>query len=400
MLFAQVVYFDKIFSPTIKTVQIHQNGKELSVPIIYLSKQNTLLLEFDDLREETLRYEYTLVHCSYDWKESPMDKDLYIEGFDVQPIENYKNSFNTIKRYVHYSQKIPSNGMKILKSGNYAIKVFTENNPDNVVFTKRFYCVDDIANIKVEVKQSAITELMDTHQEVNVKVSGKGSNFFSSPEQYMKVVVYQNERQDNPHILKMRGMIGNKIDYSFDESNQFFGGNEFRFFDFTSLRLKTQNVAGFDFLNNENQVYLIKEKNLSRLPYSSSKDLNGQYYIRNEYGDYAIQSDYAWVHFFFPSDINLEGAYYVVGEMTNGQMSESNRMQYVDNEYHLALYLKQGYYNYQILFKRPDSLVGSYIQTEGNHWETNNRYKVFVYYHNFADNYDSLIGFTSIEFNR
>lgn len=399
-LFAQVVYFDKIYSPLIKTVQLYQSGQPLSEPVVYLSRQNTLVLEFDDLREQTMRYEYTLVHCSSDWIETPMEQSLYIEGFEIQPIENYNNSFNTLQRYVHYTQVIPSQSMKILKSGNYALKVFTENNPENVVFTKRFYCVDDRAEVECEVKQSSITELMNTHQEVNVKVVPKDNSFFASADKYMKVLVYQNQRQDDVHQLRLRGNSMGKMDYSFDVSNQFFAGNEFRFFDFTSLRLRTQYIAGFDFINQENQVYLLKEQDKSRKPYSSQKDINGQYLIRNEYGENDIQSDYAWVHFFLPKEINLEGSYYVVGQMTNGQMTTSNQMKFEDNQYHLALYLKQGYYNYQILFKRPDSLVGSYTQVEGNHWQTNNRYKIIVYYHNFADNYDEIVAYADVEFNK
>ena len=246
---AQFVYENRVYSPLIKTVMLHKNGDVLSQPVISLQKNGTLLLEFDELREDTRRYEYTLIHCNSDWMQSKLDRDLYVEGFDVQPIENYENSFNTVQRYVHYSQTVPSGDMRLLKSGNYIIKVFTEGNPDNVVFTRRMYVAEDCAETELEIKPSSDASLMKTHQEVNVRVSGKNGMFFSNPEQFMKVIAVQNGNEYSSHQLKMRGMSGNKIDYSFDQSNQFFAGNDFRFFDMTSLRLKTQYIAKFDFQN-------------------------------------------------------------------------------------------------------------------------------------------------------
>jgi hypothetical protein len=194
-------------------------------------------------------------------------------------------------------------------------------------------------------------------------------------------------------------MLANKIDYSFDNSNLFDGGNEFRSFDFTSLRAKTQYIANFGFENNENQVYLRMEKNKSQLPYDNESDINGKYYIRNDRQEnYATESDYAWVHFFLNENLSLEGSYYVVGDLTNWRFDAQNRMTYDDkNKYQLALYLKQGYYNYQILFKNSNDKQASTANIEGNHSETNNKYTVYVYYKNFGDDYEGLVGVSSIE---
>jgi hypothetical protein len=398
-LYAQFIYENREYSPLIKTVILQKSGGNLSEPVIYLNRNQRLVLEFDELSEQTNRYEYTIVHCESDWSESKIEQNQYIEGFETQRIENYQNSFNTIQRYVHYSQVIPSSGMNITKSGNYIIKVFEEGNPDKVILTRRFFCVEDIANIEIEATQSKNAAFLRTKQEVNVKVSRKDGSFFSNPETFMKVYVQQNGREDNKQLLKLRGMLANKIDYSFDNSNLFDGGNEFRSFDFTSLRAKTQYIANFGFENNENQVYLRMEKNKSQLPYDNESGINGKYYIRNDRQEnYATESDYAWVHFFLNENLSLEGSYYVVGDLTNWRFDAQNRMTYDDkNKYQLALYLKQGYYNYQILFKNPNDKQASTANIEGNHSETNNKYTVYVYYKNFGDDYEGLVGVSSIE---
>ncbi len=398
---AQFVYENRVYSPLIKTVTLKKADRLNEEPVIYLNKGEHLLLEFDDLREETLRYEYTLVHCNSDWTQSGLQSDMYIEGFEVQPIEHYANSFNTLQRYVHYSQSIPSSDMHIIKSGNYIIKVFVEGNSDDVIFTRRMYVVEDKTNIELEVKPSSVASLLRTHQEVNVRVSGKNGEFFSSPDTYMKVKVMQNGNDNTAHTLKLRGMSGEKIDYSFDDANQFCAGNEFRFFDITSLRRRSQNVERFDFINNENQVYLREERLKNRLPYSYDKDLNGAFFIRNEYDDNAATtSDYAWVHFTYPAAQTLEGAYYVVGQMNDWRCNVQSQMWYDSGKYRLALYLKQGYYNYQIVLKHGNDTTVLTNTTEGDFSEPNNRYCVMVYYNNFYDDYDEIIGYYSLEYNR
>ena len=398
---AQFVYENRVYSPIVKTVTAHKTGDVLSESVIYLNKGDKLLLEFDELSEETHRYEYTLIHCNSDWTQSTLSYDQYLEGFEIQPIENYENSFNTIQRYVHYSQMIPSKDMHLIKSGNYIIKVFTEGNPDNVILTKRMYVVDDRSSVELEIKPSTVASLLRTHQEVNVRISDKNGAFFSNPEQFMNVKVMQNGNDYNIHQLKFRGMSGDKLDYSFEETNQFPATNEFRFFDFTSLRRRSQYVAAFDFLDNQNQVYLREERLRNHLPYSYDKDLNGQFYIRNEYDDNsATTSDYAWIHFIYPAPQTLEGTYYVVGAMNDFRANAQSQMQYENGKYHLAMYLKQGYYNYQIVFKYGGDKTYSTFQTEGNFSETNNKYSVFVYYRNFSDDYDEIVGYSTVEYNR
>lgn len=396
--YAQLVWENRAYSPLIKTVTLEQQGNQLSEPVIYLNSNKRLLLQFDELSEETQNYEYTITHCNADWTESGLDVMLYLEGFEVQPIENYKNSFNTIQRYVHYSQVIPSPNMKITKSGNYIIKVFPAGKEDNIIFTRRFYCVDDQTNIKTEIRQSSITSMLQTTQEVNVKVGSKNGRFFAEAEKYMKVIVQQNGREDNKRQLHLRGNSGTDIDFSFDKSNQFLGGNEFRNFDITSLRNRSNYVSRLDFIDNQNIAILREERIKKSFAYSTDKDINGKYYIRNEYQeDRNTYSDYVWVYFTLPLPYNLDGNYYVVGDLSDWRMNEQNKFEFQDGKYIATLYLKQGYYNYQILFLPNFLMEASTKEAEGDHYETNNIYKVFVYYRNFSDDYDELVGYSLLE---
>jgi hypothetical protein len=66
--------------------------------------------------------------------------------------------------------------------------------------------------------------------------------------------------------------------------------------------------------------------------------------------------------------------------------------------YEKSLLLKQGYYSYQyILRDQQDPQSGQdYMETEGDHWETENNYTAFVYYTPPGLLYPILIGFSTI----
>ncbi len=401
-LYAQFIYGDMIYSPLIKTVKLENTKADLSLPIVRLGEYETLTLKFDEIGEETNRYEYTIIHCNSDWTESDLEQYEYIEGFETAIIENFSNSFNTLCRYVHYEQAIPSSTMRPTKSGNYILKVFHEGEPDKVIFTKKFYCLDQKAVASIEIKPANDPSLRLNSQEVEVKVTSMGIISLNNPYQDVKVLLQQNGRLDNQRFLPLNENIGKALYYRLKPENIFLGGNEFRQFDFTSLRHRTAFIENIDYVGGENIVRLKPEQIKTHIPYVSYSDINGAYYVRNDIGETPeLGSDYAWVCFYLPAPLNLEGNYYAVGEMSQWRLGELNRFVYDShlNCYTLKMLLKQGYYNYQILFRPHNSLHSTTKEIEGDHFETKNTYTAFVYYRELGNNYESLIGFTTQEVN-
>ena len=65
---------------------------------------------------------------------------------------------------------------------------------------------------------------------------------------------------------------------------------------------------------------------------------------------------------------------------------------YVEKEYELTLFLKQGYYNYQYTYLKDNEKCGDETLIEGTHYETENEYVIYVYNMPMGSNYDQLIG--------
>jgi hypothetical protein len=61
-------------------------------------------------------------------------------------------------------------------------------------------------------------------------------------------------------------------------------------------------------------------------------------------------------------------------------------------EYECTMLLKQGWYNYEFVFRKDGENTGTASKFEGSHYETENDYIVLLYYRNPHDRYDRLIG--------
>ena len=168
----------------------------LSDPVIGLNGPSQLHLEFDDLVSEKKNYFFTVIQCNYDWSPSELNSFDYLTGFNEQEIRDYQSSFGTLQPYVHYSALFPNADFRITKSGNYILKVYEEDNPDQIILTRRFIVADSKVQITSNVNQADDVRDSRTNQQVNFTVDHRGmdiSNGFSE----IKVLVLQNFRWDN-----------------------------------------------------------------------------------------------------------------------------------------------------------------------------------------------------------
>lgn len=369
----------------------------MSVPLMSLKSGDALKLSFDDLDGDLKRYKFTIIHCEADWTTSEnLHPSDYIDGFREDNIEDFAYSFNTTVHYTHYSLVFPSRDMKPKISGNYMMVVFLDD-PSDVAFTWRFM-ISEITPLGItgNVHQASPMATHYTHQEVDFSIQLNGMRI-SEPVREIKVVVTQNDRWDNAiRDLKPRFVRAESFDYDYDNENCFPGGNEFRSFDIKSLLYQSERIRHIDYDTGGNEVYLLDDQCRTLKNYVTDKEINGRKLIKNEehIQNSDIEADYAWVHFSLPFTAPLSnGQVFILGSVTDWQLNDDSRMDYypAEKRYTKRLFLKQGYYNYLYIVKdgktnRPDlSLI------EGNHWETENEYTVWVYFHENGDLYDRLI---------
>jgi len=387
------VYFQK---SSIKTVQLYKLGWKMSFPIIQLNSNDQLVLSFDDLGEETKNYNYTIVHCDHNWNPSDLLETEYIKGFGQNPINDYQFSFNTKFIFTHYKLVFPNHDFQILKSGNYLVKVYEDNDRDNPVLTWPFMVYQPLVQIVPRIKYSTHSSRYKEMQEIDFSILHPRFAI-DNPIDEIKVKIMQNGRLDNQiKDLKPVFIRAGELVYDYNRENVFEGGNEFRWLDIRSTRFAPEYVKAINFHDPYYHIELFSSIPRFDKSYFYKEDFNGKYYVEvREYNDPDIEADYVYVHFSLPRKKPFnDGDVYVLGGLSNWKLNETNKMIYnAENmTYELTLLLKQGFYNYQYAFKKHGESKASLQTLEGSFSQTENDYRILVYYKRTGDYYDHLIG--------
>ena len=398
----KIVSYSNTSKGEIRTLRIkYANSDVLERPILYLtgeklSDKNQIEISFDELSHVPHYYSYTLLHLNSDNRYSDLLKSEYIDGDYTAEITDFDQSENTQQLYTHYRFMFPNDNMNVKVSGNYAIKIYEDNNEDEPIAFVCFSVVEPIVSIDATIRGNTDIELSGRYQQLDIDIITKDLNIRNAED--IRLIVMQNGRLDNAVYNPRPTYIeGNRLRYINQRALIFEGGNEYRYFDISSEYIMGHNVDRIYFDKTYLHAYLFADENLSQSPYIAEQDANGQYVInveRKSEDDY--EADYMWVHFLLPQDnIWFDGSLYINGDLTLHAMDYDSRMEYDDMHkcYYKSLYLKQGAYSYQYLFRPKNEYKGTTLRTEGSHWQTENEYSILVYYRPFGSRADRLVGY-------
>ncbi|MFK7782536.1 DUF5103 domain-containing protein [Psychroserpens sp.] len=390
-LFAQVEEInppDYIKSITFKS----RNTPQGELPILRLNE--AFYLEFDALVTTEPDFYYTIEHFNYDWTKSNLVKMEYMEGFDDFRIVDYRNSYNAYQLYSHYRLQIPNAQTRALtKTGNYMISIF--NDDRELVFTRKFMIYEQKVGVGVAVKRSRDVRFIAGKQSVDISINSSSLNL-NNPMQTVNTLIIQN---NNLHTaiknVKPQYTLGKELVYRYTNETAFWAGNEFRFYENKDVRAANIGVQFVDLKDIYHNYLFINSERASQ-PYTFNPDINGNFLITAiDVEDVDIEADYTMVHFGLAYPKFTDGSkIYVYGNFNNYALEEMNRMVYnSDENYYEAVFrLKQGFYNYKYVVVDPEGNLDEGL-ISGNFWQTENNYKVLVYYRDLGARYDKLIGF-------
>lgn len=399
---AQKVYEDRVFEENIQSVRLFPRSGEFAAqmnsPVIELNG-GVLNLTFDDLAYDPDMYSVKVIHCNFDWTPSDLKEPEYLNEYNEFNILDYNYAIDTRVPYIHYNFVTP----RVTKSGNYALIVYRGRDQNQVILTKRFMVFEKIANMAARVVPPSQTENRRQVQQINVNLNYKARELFD-PKNNLRVMIRQNQRWDNSRVLGNPTMIredSKMIEYQlFDGSNVFWGGNEFRFVDLRFVRAKGMNIAWVRMEDDIVYAEAVVDKPRPQGVYSEYLDMNGQFAIMNlERQNHERESEYMLVTFNLAAE-NLKQTPYIIGALTQWGNEPSSKMvlDKKTNTYQATLLLKQGWYDYQYAFKTDEGWDMSSF--EGNYFETENEYEVFVYYRDMASRYDELISYLNLNPNK
>ena len=359
-------------------------------PIIQLG--DPIRLEFDDLSASEQDYYYRIIHCDYDWTPSQLLKSQYLKGTDNQRIITYENSFTTLQPYSNYRLTLPNRQVGFKVSGNYILEIY--NADDELQFSRRFVIFTDLVQVGATIKRSRDFEFIGKKQSVQFTLKPSGIQLIN-PKKEVKVALLQNYHWPTARFnIPPQFTIGNELIYRYDQETAFYGGNEYLNFDSSDLRAPTAMISGIS-MEDLYHHYLFTNRYRYDLEYTYFPDINGDFLIRTLQGqDSSREAEYTWVHFSLPySEMLGLDEVYVFGKYNNYALEDINRMQFNEatGKLEAKLLLKQGFYNFKYAIRRADNTV-ELNSVSGSFDYAENTYTILVYYRDFGDIYDSVIG--------
>ena len=388
---------NEVKAPRIASVQVVAGDDWLSPPIATLNGGDAINISFDDLTHVYHRYAYRLEHCEADW--SPSDELFasdYCEGFaDGDIIDDVTESINTNTLYTHYRLQIPNGNCRPTMSGNYKLHIYDENEGDTVL-TVCFMLCEPLVAVSMEATTNTDIDTNKSHQQISLGVN-YGNLRITNFDKEIVTTVMQNGRRDN-------AVTGSRPQYVMPDGARwehnrdliFEGGNEYRKFEALDVTHTTMGLERMEWDGANFHAYVWTDE--PRPNYTYDEDADGAFYIRNSdniENDYI--SEYIYVHFRLKTP-RQNGKIYINGAWTDNRFLPKYRMEYnvLENQYEATLLLKQGYYSYQYLVDDGNG-VGRPLQSEGNFFQTENKYQTLVYYKGTGQRATRLVGYKQIQ---
>ena len=391
---------ERTIGENIKSVKISLQGLPLSLPLLEIGNSGKIELSWDDLDADLKPYNYKVIYCNADWTPNTLLTEMdYINGYSYDVVRDYRTSSRSLVNYIHYNVTLPNDNTKLLKSGNYMVKIYTDDENDDLVITRRFMVAEPKVRVVARMQTSAGAKLR-THHELNFMIDYKGYSIRNAQTE-VKTMVLQNGRWDNAITnLQPTFQRDNQLLYDFQGSIMFLASKEYRRLDLTSTRFQTEGVEQYVRNDKQFEGYPFVTYPMRDQPYQQWADANGKFVTISKDTDAPqFQADYVNMHFALtlPGEVN-GAAVYVFGGFNNYECTDENRMKYntMTHQYEAAIQLKQGFYNYQFATIKDGTTTPNLSLLEGDWYETENDYTVLVYHRPFGARYDMLVAAQTI----
>ena len=399
-----------VYDEHVRSLQVFEGDALFTEPgtaAMVLGDDRGIRVEFDILADDRQYLRYSVTHCNADWRPSGLAYMEYVDGFNEGQVEDYAYSEVTGVHYVHYTIRIPDGQMRPLISGNYLLRVWDEaDGPDRPLLQCRFVVTEQTADVTGAVSGRTDIDYNRGHQQLSLAVDTRRAGI-RSPFSDLIVSIEQNGRADNAvtHTRPLR-VQGTTAIYEHDPKLIFTAGNEYRRFETATLSYPGMGIGSMDFISPYYHATVMTDKSRAAESYHYDQTQNGGFTVReynHDIPESALAADYVVTHFTldYPETPGL--SFFIDSDAFQRRLGPESMMHFnrATGRYELTALLKQGQYSYQYLAVPLGAGAGTHARTdvlEGDHFETRNLYRVYVYRRVPGDRYDRLIGVATLRY--
>jgi hypothetical protein len=367
----------------IKSLRYYPYGEETALPVIVFGNDNLsgLIIEFDLDTKFVPDLDIVFRFCDRNWK--PMS-NVFLSNYGQSVAYNIDFSnlpANIMNAAYHYKGAFPDQKGYVTfpYSGKYMFYITDAMDSSIVYASGQFYVVFP----ETELNTNLTNELLEDKTYFPLEL-GRIFNIktqFNLPDKLFpgfvtSMEIVENRKIFNPYL----------VDRSFNTNTRQFYWDGNRAFTFMIRDIKPGNEYRQTDLRNTNKFPSGNVKaqfdgiEYPRFDKFGKRDLNGGEVLTNYNNEYA---DYLNVTFSFRPADNFYGDIFLTGSFNNWQVLPAYRMVNNRGLYNKTIELKRGIFDYQ--YVTADLLNGEiknqdWIQLEGNFWETENVYHIFIFY--------------------
>jgi hypothetical protein len=382
----------------VKSLRVFGSHDQRSFPIIEYSdkSKSTITIDFDVESETYPSFIILFKFCDADGKP-------YDNPFLQNPIYNSERNlmFDNLPSNVrgaqyHYTCKFPNSNVQFPFSGKWCFEIVDIQNNHMVFGTGKFFVVYPEAKLDVqfakETQEGSTSPLVSLDRTISIRTD------FTLPDSLFntnvrKVELVNNRKLDYPVVIDRMAVTADKF-FEWNASNKFSfivrnikPGNYYRETDTRDYNVYNSSKVDAKFGNIETSNFFTKTR----------KDMNGGTELMDYRNSYA---DYLNVAFKLRAPENIKVPIFLVGSFTGWKVLPEFEM-YDDNGLmNISVELKRGAYDYQYV---TGQVVNDNVENidwqilEGNFWETENEYYIFLYYQTVEKGgYDKIIGYKKI----
>lgn len=393
-----------IFSDRLKTLMVRVGDDLKASPVINLGEDEYVEISFDELSHDYRRMAYKVEHCEADWSLSDqLIESDFLDGFgDDLLIPSVEQSMNTTVLYTHYMFRLPNADVSLRMSGNYRVTIYDEDDEDEVPLAYAYFSVSEQQIMPaVDISTNTDRDWNSSHQQVSMSVNFSKVGNVNNPAKQFKACVVQNDRWNSAVWPVATSVLPSSLLWEHCADLIFSAGNEYRKVELLDVNVPTM---GVDYIRRINPYYhFFLYADSPRKNYVYDEDQDGAFVIRSTGSNVSAESDYVMVHFQLKMPERKDGKIVVDGRWRCKDLHpETYEMVYDEptQSYMASLLMKQGYYNYMYMFEPAGSRAGEFLTepVEGNFYQTENKYSVYIYYREFGARTDRLIGYTDVYF--
>ena len=383
----------------IKSLRIYSSEDEREFPIIDLSDPNHkgITIEFDALSQFIPNLNLEFKFCDSQW-------NPYDNAFLTNPMYNTEHSllFDYLPSTVrgarfHYSGKFPNNNITFPFSGKWKFYLVDTQNRDLIYGSGKFFVIKPEVKLNVmlnnEGSEGDLPDLTALRRTLAI------SSDFTLPDSLFPVNVMQVEiianRKFNYPIIIDRNSYTTDRYYEWNASNKFSftarnirPGNEYRQADIRDIGKYSTSTVNAKFGDIETSNFFTRGR----------RDFNGGSLLLNYRNENA---DYMNVVFKLRPPDNIKSPIFLVGSFNDWTISPDYEMFDDKGLMNITIQLKRGMYDYQyvtgdVINNKVENIEWEIL--EGNFWETQNDYFIFLYYRTEEKGgYDKIISYKKIK---